>query len=262
MTEEAFISSSKVVKALEQYPEGKGELSESLFTLFFGRSFFERKIATPETMQRFGQAMSAWSEGDGSGHMRDGYEWGKLGAGMVVDVGGAEGRIAVTIATKFPELTFLVEDQLPLVEQAARLIGAAPRDVRERVKSLLCDFFQPHPEEARGARAYILRYILHDWSNAYSLKILKNVVAAMAPDSRLIIADAVMPPPGVLPRAQEEVLRSFDISMLAQLNAQERTLEMWEALVKEASDGKLSISKVVNPPKGENVSIIECKFSA
>lgn len=50
--------------------------------------------------------------------------------------------------------------------------------------------------------------------------------------------------------------------MLAQFNAQERTLEMWEALVKEARDGKLSISKVVSPPKGENVSIIECKFSA
>lgn len=98
---------------------------------------------------------------------------------------------------------------------------------------------------------------MHDWSDTYSLKILKNIVDAMGPDSRLIIADAVMP---LLPRAQEEVLRSFDVSMLAQLNAQERTLEIWEALVKEASDGKLNISKVINPPKGENVSIIECRF--
>lgn len=36
---------------------------------------------------------------------------------------------------------------------------------------------------------------------------------------------------------------------------------MWEALVKEASGGKLSISKVVNPRKRENVSIIECRFT-
>lgn len=105
--------------------------------------------------------------------MRDGYEWGDLGAGTVVYVGGAEGHVAVTIAMKFPELTFLVEDQPTLEEQAARLIRAAPKGVKERVKFLTCDSFQPQPEEARSAKAYILRYILHDWSNAYSLKILK-----------------------------------------------------------------------------------------
>jgi hypothetical protein len=33
----------------------------------------------------------------------------------------------------------------------------------------------------------------------------------MREDSRLIIADAVMPPAGALPKCQEEVLRSFDV---------------------------------------------------
>lgn len=54
VTEEAFLASSKVVEALERYPEDKGEPSESPFTLFFGKSFFERKVAMPETMQRLG----------------------------------------------------------------------------------------------------------------------------------------------------------------------------------------------------------------
>jgi len=40
---------------------------------------------------------------------------------------------------------------------------------------------------------------------------MKNVADTMGPDSRLIIADAVMPPAGLLPRAQEVVLRSFEI---------------------------------------------------
>jgi len=48
--------------------------------------------------------------------------------------------------------------------------------------------------------------------------------------------------------------------MLAQLNSQERTLEMWERLVKDSSDGKNGISNVIMPPKGESVSILEIKF--
>lgn len=45
--------------------------------------------------------------------------------------------------------------------------------------------------------------------------------------------------------------------MLAQLNAQERSLEMWERLITESSDGNLGISNVILPPKGESVSILE-----
>ena len=49
------------------------------------------------------------------------------------------------------------------------------------------------------------------WSNFYGRKILKNVFQAMKVHSKLLIADAVLPPAGVLPRCQEEVLGSFDI---------------------------------------------------
>lgn len=120
MTEEAFPASTKIVECLETYPHGKSEPNESPFTMVFGMSFFERKVRMPETMQRFGQSMSSWSEGDESGHMRDGYAWGELSAGTVMDVGGAEGLVSLTIAGRYPELKFLVEDQPPLVEQAER----------------------------------------------------------------------------------------------------------------------------------------------
>jgi len=262
MMEEAYGSSCKVVEALTRYPLGAGEPHESPFTLFFGESFFERKVSQPDTMLRFGRAMSCWSEGDGSDHMRDGYPWAELGVGTVVDVGAAVGHISLAIAAKYPDLRFIVEDQPAIADEAVRFIGAAPEGVRRQVKFVPTDFFQPQPVEAKGAKAFILKHIFHDWSNKYALKIMKNVVDAMGPDSRLIIADAVMPPAGLLPRAQEEILRSFDILMLEQLNAQERDLGAWEALVKEGSGGKLKITSVTNPPKGGAVSIIECKFSA
>jgi len=214
MSEEAFPSSAKIVDALEEFPYS-GKPDESPFTLTFGSSFFERKMKYPETMQRFGQAMSRWSEGDGSEHMRDYYDWASLPKGAtVVDVGGASGHISLAIAEKFMDLEFVVEDQPPLVEQATGLIASFPESVSKRVKFVPHDFFQPHPAEARGAAAYIMRYILHDWSDSYAKKILKNVFEAMGENSRLLIADAVMPPTGVLPQCHEEVLRSFDVVSL------------------------------------------------
>ena len=211
MSEEAFPASARIVDALEM-STGCGEPRNSPFTLAFGTSFFERKVEQPETMHRFGLAMSSWSEGDGTRQMRDCYDWASLPVGgKVVDIGGALGHISLGIAEKFEGLEFVVEDQPPLTEQARRLISSYPETVKNRVKFLPHDFFQPQPAEARAADAYIMRYILHDWSGNYAKKILKNVFEAMREDSRLIIADAVMPPAGVLPKCQEEVLRSFDV---------------------------------------------------
>lgn len=211
MSEEAFPASARIVDALEK-STGIGEPHESPFALAFGTSFFERKVEKPETMQRFGLAMSSWSEGDGTRQMRDCYDWASLPAGgKVVDVGGALGHISLGIAEKFEGLEFIVEDQPPLAEQARQLISSYPETIAKRVKFLPHDFFQPQPAEAKAADAYIMRYILHDWSDTYAMKVLKNVFQAMGENSTLVIADAVMPPAGVLPKCQEEVLRSFDV---------------------------------------------------
>lgn len=122
------------------------------------------------------------------------------------------------------------------------------------------DFFEPQPAECHGAGAYILRYICHDWPDLYASKILANIADAMSPESSLIIADAMLPPREVkLPRAQEAILRGFDISMLCQLNARERAVEDWTKLLKMAND-KFEIVGVTPPEKAGEVSIIEAKL--
>ncbi|KAL2783139.1 O-methyltransferase-domain-containing protein [Aspergillus keveii] len=263
MSEEAFPASTRIVDALEisktnNSATGAANESPSPFALAFGSSFFERKAAQPDTLQRFGLAMSSWSSGDGAHQMVTCYDWGSLPAGArVVDVGGALGHISLAIANAFPELSFVVQDQAPLAEQSSELIASHSESVRDRVKFLPWDFFQPQPEQAQDADVYILRYILHDWADENAKKILTNILNATGPASRVLIADAVMPPPGVLPRCQEEVLRSFDVSMLAQLNSQERTLEMWQALVGKAGEGRWRILDVIPPPKGESITILE-----
>lgn len=49
--------------------------------------------------------------------------------------------------------------------------------------------------------------------------------------------------------------------MLAQLNSQERTLEMWKRLIEESGGGQWEITGVFSPPKGESITILEVKSS-
>lgn len=47
------------------------------------------------------------------------------------------------------------------------------------------DFFEPNPVE--HADVYWLRYILHDWSDEYCVRILSAIKSAMGPRSRILI---------------------------------------------------------------------------
>jgi O-methyltransferase domain len=54
------------------------------------------------------------------------------------------------------------------------------------------DFFSSVPG---GADAYIMRWIIHDWNDEDSLKILRNCRTAIRRDGTLLIVDSVLKPP-------------------------------------------------------------------
>jgi len=56
---------------------------------------------------------------------------------------------------------------------------------------LVHDFFTVQP--IRDAAVFLLRVILHDWPDAYARKILLLLREASAPDTKLLIADFVLP---------------------------------------------------------------------
>lgn len=55
------------------------------------------------------------------------------------------------------------------------------------------DFFTEQP--VKGADVFLLRCILHDWSDKYAIKILRALVPALKPDVRIIVNEAVVPEP-------------------------------------------------------------------
>jgi hypothetical protein len=57
--------------------------------------------------------------------------------------------------------------------------------------SSVYDFFAPQPE--KNATVFLLKQIMHDWSDEYCIKILTQLRAAATPDTTLLVLDSIMP---------------------------------------------------------------------
>ena len=88
--------------------------------------------------------------------------------------------------------------------------------------------------------------ILHDWPDREAAQIAKSLASAMAPTSRILIMDSVLPTPGSVPTSLERQIRGKDIAMLMVFNSLERDMGDWEELLK-STDGCLKIAHVVRP---------------
>jgi hypothetical protein len=107
----------------------------------------------------------------------------------LVDVGGGQGQSIMQILKAFPALQAerMILQDLP--EPIAQ--GRDSRMLSDGVKAMVHDFWTPQP--VKGAKAYFLRRIMHDYSDANCVKILCHLRDAMAEDSKILIADMVMP---------------------------------------------------------------------
>ena len=147
--------------------------------------------------------MSSFTSQEGSSpkYLVNGYDWASIGKGSVVDLGGAEGHIAVAVAERFPSLKIVVQD-LPAVIQ--KVEDKVPKALASRVLFMQHDFFTEQPVKAD---AYLLRWILHNYPNEYCVKILRQLVPALEDGARIIVMDNIVPEPGTISQMAEREIR-------------------------------------------------------
>ncbi|KAJ4397867.1 hypothetical protein N0V93_002104 [Gnomoniopsis smithogilvyi] len=234
-TDDLWQGATQTCNALEKFP-GSQEPNETGFALanHTDRSVYEEFAKFPERARRFANAMRSFTEGTGFNlsYLVENFPWGTLGNGTVVDVGGSQGFACFAIANRFPELSFVVQDLAPVVTAAEH---EAPAELSDRIKFMEHNFFTEQP--IRGADVYLFRWIFHNWSDKYSIKILRSLIPALKIGVKIVINDNVLPQPGVLSRWQEERLRSMDLTMTEMQNSHEREVDDWAKLFKGASPG-------------------------
>ena len=213
--------------------------------------------------------MTWFSTGPGleSSHIVDGLDWESIGKGIVVDVGGSQGSVGATIVRAFPSLHCIVQDQADVVKVGQESLQP---ELRTRITFMKHDFFEEQPIKA--ANVYLLRWILHDWSDKYAVQILKALVPALTQDSKVVICEHVLPEPGTVPTCQERTMRyvqslqpyihslidecrAFDLAMLEFHNAKERDIDDWVGLLAMA-DSRYRLLDCKQPP-GSRLAIME-----
>lgn len=136
----------------------------------------------------------------------------------VVDVGGGNGTHLRALLDRHPGMRGIVLDLPETVRDEA--------SYPERLTFLEGNFFEAVPP---GADVYVISTILHDWPDEAARRILETVRAAAAPDSRLVLVEAIVGHGG-----QMSGTVWLDLLMLVIAAGRERTEEEWRALLASA----------------------------
>ncbi|KAJ4474486.1 O-methyltransferase [Lentinula aciculospora] len=224
-------------------------------------------------LERFGKAMTGTASWEAPGAVLNGFDWQSLPQGsVVVDVGGGIGSTSMLLAHAYsdrrdnssdddvPGLKFIIQDR----ESILGLLGF----------KAMHDFFTPQP--IKNAAVFLLRVVLHDWPDAFAQRILLRLREAARPDTKLLIADFVLPlacadsfgsaqdedenglteiqgaemmlaPAPLLPNLGKASANGYcmDMTMQCMFNGQERTLR---EIVSLAHSAGWKVTKVTKAP--------------
>ncbi|KAL9112717.1 MAG: hypothetical protein Q9227_003020 [Pyrenula ochraceoflavens] len=188
--DELFPGGMQIVNAIEKWP-GSEEPTECGWVLANGtdRKAYDIIEASPARSKRMADAMSFQASGPNFSTMflLKNYDWASVSNGVLVDVGGSNGDAAMDIARHYPGMKCIVQDLREVVSKAE-----VPSDLSRRLSFMEHDFFTEQP--VKGADVYMMRWILHNWSDKYALQILRNLIPAFKHGSRVLVSEACLPP--------------------------------------------------------------------
>ncbi|MFD6400372.1 methyltransferase [Nocardia sp. NPDC060249] len=153
-----------------------------------GASFFEYAAEHREIGELFDNAMTSIST-LALEPLLAAYDFGQFGT--LVDVGGGRGSLLIEILGRYPAATGVVFDLPSVRDDLTADLAAA--GLAHRCAAEAGSFFESVPQ---GGDVYLLKHILHDWSDAQAEQILRTVRAAMSPRATLLVVELVLPEHG------------------------------------------------------------------
>jgi hypothetical protein len=218
-----------------------GELYESVrtgepaFERIFGQPFFDYLADHPADAAVFNATMTQGIAYTAS-ELLASYDFSRFE--RLVDVGGGQGALLRAILDATPKLHGILFDLPEVVTGASEILTA---EIAARCQVVGGSFFDSIP---RGADAYLVKGIVHDWPDVEAAKILRNTRSAMRPNGTLLlmerVADSAAHPSGLM-----------ELLMLV-IGGRERTEADFRSLL---ADTGFSLSRVISTKAS---TLIEC----
>ncbi|KAL4876386.1 S-adenosyl-L-methionine-dependent methyltransferase [Aspergillus karnatakaensis] len=257
--DEMMPAAFKLGEALSRYPDSQ-EPEHCAWNVANNttKPIFQVFETHPERAKHFAGAMVWYASYPGfePEHLIEGFPWPVPPSNndkenlKVIDVGGGRGHISIALAEHSPTTKFIVQDVPDIVAQGEESL---PETSKDAILFQSHDFFEPQPVE--GADIYLLRQILHDWSDKYAMKIIRALIPALKSGAKVVVNDRVMPGHREVHYLVEREARDSDMSMLSFQNAQERSRDDWLALFR-AADERFEVTAIRKPDRSV-LSVIE-----
>lgn len=157
----------------------------------------------------------------------------------------------MAIINSYPHVKSTVQD---LGEVIATSRQQLPVQYSELIQFVEHDFFQPQPVQAD---AYILRFIMHNWSDHEAKRIIGGLTPVLKPGVRVFIVEHIVPEKGTVPLYVERIVRNMDVTMFGLLAGRERTAMDYARLLGSV-DTRLKFEGC-QCPEGSVSTIVEFK---
>jgi O-methyltransferase domain len=160
---------------------------------------------------------------------------------VAVDLGGAHGDLLIALLKLHPNARGIVLDLPDTIEAGRPHWGG-----HGRIDGVAGDFFKAVP----SADLYLIKSVLHDWTDAHCVAILSTVRRAIEPDGRVAIIEVLLPETPIVGHPGH----LMDINMLAMTGGRERTAAEYQALFTQAGFATTRVS-----PSASAVGVVEAR---
>ena len=197
---------------------------QNAFPREYGKKLFEFTDSNPPYRKVFDEAMSSYSSIQTTwvSEALDRYDFSNVNC--VCDVGGGQGHLLCSLLVKHPHLNGIVLELESAIKNK-EFLWAGKMGLEDRCKYTAGNMFNEVP----AADAYIMKMILHDWSDDECVKILSNMYDASPKKGTVLIAEHLVPRPDI-----PHFSKIFDIHMMCVATGRERTIDEYAQLLKSA----------------------------
>jgi ubiquinone/menaquinone biosynthesis C-methylase UbiE len=168
--------------------------------------------------------------------------------GVVADLGGGGGSLIRAVLERHSKLRGMLVDRAASIETAAAYFKESA--TADRCELITADLAEGVPP---GADVYMLKHVLHGYTDDKAVAILRHCRAVVPPTGSLLVIEFVLP--DVVSKPAPELVFRFmsDLNMMAVTGGRERSEHEWRQLLEEAG-----FTLVRNIPVAElDVSILE-----
>lgn len=212
---------------------------QTAFDQMYGTSLFEFLAEHRDAGEIFSDAMTSNTSREADAIV-EAYDFGAVGT--VVDVAGGHGALLAAILDANAAARGVLLERPHVIAGAADFLRT--RKAVDRCSLVEGDMFASVPA---GGDAYVLKRVMHDWTDERALTILENCRRAMTADGRVLVIDLVIPAGnGAHPS------KFYDLMMLVIAGGRERTEKQFAELFAAAG---LTLTRII--PTRSPVAIVE-----